>query len=375
MMDLSSYRDLFPVTESAIYLNHAAISPYSSRVSVALSKQISARSSGSIDLYPVFLEERQKLKENYARLINGRPADIALIPNTSTGLNWLANGLRWNAGDRILLVAGEFPSNVYPFLNLKRRGVEIDFADPSEGMIGIDDLAARIDKRTKILSVSYVQFLNGYRIDPEDIGRLCRSRNIIFSVDGIQGVGAVPLDVRAAGIDFLANGGHKWLMGPMGCGFMYIKPELHERLEPAFAGWLSVKNSWDFLDYRLDFLDDAERYELGTANFLGIAGARAASDLLVEVGPARIERHLLELGNYLIEAMETSGFVYTGSRDEKHRAGICSFRHERAKEIFDHLTDNKIIVSLREGVIRISPHFYNTRAELENLVRTIGKIL
>jgi selenocysteine lyase/cysteine desulfurase len=183
----------------------------------------------------------------------------------------------------------------------------------------------------------------------------------------------VPLDVRGAGVDFLANGGHKWLMGPMGCGFMYIRPELHKRLDPVFAGWLSVKNSWDFLDYRLDFLEDAERYEPGTPNFLGIAGARAATDLLVEIGPERIEAHLHSMGDFLIDAMEERGFTYTGSRDKKNRAGIYSFRHDRAEEIFRGLTEKQIYVSLREGVIRISPHFYNTQTELQELVRTIEK--
>ncbi len=296
MMDLSSYRNLFPVTRSSIYLNHAAISPYSTRVSEALAVQIKARSHPPVDVYPVFLDERQKLKENVAVLINGQPRDIALIPNTSTGLNWLANGLAWKKGDRILLVEGEFPSNIYPFLNLERKGIKIDFASPASGMIGLDNIASKIHKRTKLLSISFVQFLNGFRIDPVAVGELCRSNGIIFSIDGIQGAGAVPLDVQAAGIDFLANGGHKWLMGPMGCGFMYISPKLHEKLDPVFAGWLSVKNSWDFLDYRLDFLEDAERYEPGTPNFLGIAGAKAATDLLVEVGAGRIEKHLFGLG-------------------------------------------------------------------------------
>ncbi len=374
-MDLASYRNLFPVTKSAIYLNHAAVSPYSTRVSEAIEAQIRARSDAPVDVYQTFLEERSCLKKNYARLINGRPENIAIVPNTSTGLNWLANGLSWQTGDRILLVEGEFPSNVYPFLNLERKGIVIDFVSPRDGRIGIEEIEPKIGQKTKLFSVSYVQFLNGFRIDPAEAGQLCHASNMLFSVDGIQGVGAVRLDVEAAGIDFLANGGHKWLMGPMGCGFMYLSPHLHKILQPVFAGWLSVKNSWDFLDYRLDFLDDAERYELGTPNFLGIAGARAATDLLIEARPARIEAHLLGLGDYLIKAMVDRGFTYTGSREKIHRAGIYSFRHVRAKEIFDHLVKNQIYISLREGVIRISPHFYNTRSELEELMRNIEKIL
>jgi len=375
MMDLSSYRKLFPVTRSAIYLNHAAVSPFSTRVSEAIETQIKSRSEPPVDIYRTFLEERRLLKENIAELINGRPENIAIIPNTSTGLNWLANGFSWQPGDRILLVEGEFPSNIYPFLNLKRKGVTIDFVSPRKGIIGIEEIAPKIDQKTRLFSVSYVQFLNGFRIDLTAVGQLCQANDVLFSVDGIQGVGAVRLDVEAAGIDFLSNGGHKWLMGPMGCGFMYLSPHLHNILQPVFAGWLSVKNSWDFLEYRLDFLDDAERYEPGTPDFLGIVGLRAATGLLIEAGSAKIEGHLLGLGEYLIEALESRGFTYTGCRDKKHRAGIYSFRHVRAKEIFDHLAKNQIYISLREGVIRISPHFYNTRSELEELMRTIEKIL
>jgi cysteine desulfurase/selenocysteine lyase len=374
-MELSSYRKLFPVTQTAIYLNHAAISPYSTRVSEALKQQITKRTDEPADVYPVFLEENRKLKENFATIINARPENIAIIPNTSTGLNWLANGLEWQGGDRILLVEREFPSNIYPFLNLIRKGVQIDYVTPKNGGIGRAEVAEKIVKKTKIFSVSYVQFLNGFRIDAAGIGKLCGSHDIIFSVDGIQGVGAVSLDVQDAGIAFLSNGGHKWLMGPLGCGFMYVSPQLMEKLYPVFAGWLSVKNSWDFFNYQLEFLDDAARFEPGTQNFLGITGARAATDLLIEVGIPRIEAHLLDMGNYLTGAMKDMGFNYTGSSENKQRAGIYSFSHPRSKEIFDALTVNHIFVSLREGDIRVSPHFYNTREELEELVRTIKKVL
>ena len=375
MMELSGYRKLFPVTQSAIYLNHAAISPYSTRVSDALRQQITKRTDEPANVYPIFLEENRRLKENFAAIINARPENIAIIPNTSTGLNWLANGLEWQSGDRILLVEREFPSNIYPFLNLIRKGVQIDYVTPKNGGIGPAEINKKIVKKTKLLSISYVQFLNGFRIDTLEIGRLCKSRDIIFSVDGIQGVGAVPLDVKDAGIAFLSNGGHKWLMGPLGCGFMYVSPALMDKLYPVFAGWLSVKNSWDFFDYQLEFLDDAARFEPGTQNFLGIAGARAAADLLLEVGIPRIEAHLLDLGNFLTDAMTDLDFNYTGSSEKPHRAGIYSFGHPRSKEIFDALSANHIFVSLREGDIRVSPHFYNTREDLEELVRTIKKAL
>jgi cysteine desulfurase / selenocysteine lyase len=377
-MDLKKYRDIFPVTKSEVYLNHAAVSPFSSNVIKAINEFLEMRSKNKVDEYPLVIEKKKDLKKNIGNLINGNPKNVAIIGNTSEGLNWLVNSLSWKPSDRIVLTDYEFPSNVYPFLNLKRFGVEVDFVNNRDGKIYVEDIESKITSRTRIVSISFVEFLNGFRNNLNEIGKICKSKNILFSVDGIQGVGALPIDVKSCGIDFISNGGHKWIMGPQGCGFMYIAPELHEKLVPAFAGWLSVKDSWNFLDYKLDFIDDAGRYEIGTSNALGIIGCKASTDLLVEIGPESIKEHLFLLGDYLIDSFEDIDLIYNGSLALEERSGIYSFYYkdsEILKDLHQHLLKNRIHVSFRNGALRVSPHFYNEKGDIEHLITTCKSYL
>ncbi len=367
-MNLKKYKNIFPVAKSDVYLNHAAIAPFSFNVIKAINEFLVMRSQKGVDVYAFVVEKKKELKKNISTLINGNPENIAIIGNTSEGLNWLVNSLSWNAGDRILLTDYEFPSNVYPFLNLKRFGVEVDFVKNRDGKIYVEDIESKISPQTKIISISFVEFLNGFRNNLKEIGKICKNNNIIFSVDAIQGVGALPLDVQSCNIDFISNGGHKWLMGPQGCGFMYIAPTLHENLHPAFAGWLSVEDSWNFLEYKLDFIEDAGRYEIGTANALGIIGCKASTDLLVEVGTENIEKHLFSLGDYLIESLKNIDMIYNGSLSLEERSGIYSFNYkdtEVLKDLHQYLSTNKIHVSYRNGALRISPHFYNDKDDID----------
>lgn len=370
-MELSKLKELFPITKTDVYLNHAAVSPFSVDIIKSQNDYFEIRSKGDVDTYPFLMDKRQQLKENIAKLINGQADHIAIISNTSEGLNWLVNGLEWHLGDRILLTDYEFPSNVYPFLNLKRFGVEVDFVKNKNGKILLEDIESTITPETKLLSISFVEFLNGFRNNLYEIGKICKARDILFSVDGIQGIGALQFDVQKFDVDFVSNGGHKWLMGPQGCGFMYIAPELHPKLKPVFAGWLSVKDSWNFLDYQLDFLDDAGRYEIGTMNAMGVVGLKAATDILVNVSTKQIEGHLLSLGNYLIESMQDVGFTLNGSTETCERSGISSFIYKDPDKIdglFQYLKENRIHISVRNGALRISPHFYNNKSDIDALV-------
>lgn len=377
-MDLKDYKKLFPVTKDSVYLNHAAVSPFSLTLIKEINEFLAKRSQNNVDEYPLIMETKAELKKNISKLINGNSENIAISGNTSEGFNWLVNSLPWKSGDRILLTDYEFPSNVYPFLNLKRLGIKVDFVENKSGKILVEDIESKISPRTKIISISFVEFLNGFRNNLKDIGELCKQHNIIFSVDSIQGVGALPFDVQSCNIDFVSNGGHKWLMGPQGCGFMYIAPKLHEILVPVFAGWLSVKDSWNFLDYNLDLLDDAERFEIGTSNALGVIGLKAATDLLLEVGSAHIEKHLFTLGDYLINSLKEIGLIYNGSYELSERSGIYSFNYkdaEKLKELHASLLQSKIFVSYRNGALRVSPHFYNDTEDIEKLIATCKTFL
>jgi len=370
-MNFKNYKKMFPVTQESVYLNHAAISPFSLKLIKSVNEFIALRSQDNVDEYPLLVETKAELKKNIGRLVNGNPENIAIIGNTSEGFNWLVNSLVWEKGDRILLTDYEFPSNVYPFLNARRFGVEVDFVENKSGKILVEDIESKITKKTKILSISFVEFLNGFRNNLKEIGKLCKQKNIIFSVDGIQGIGALPFDVQSCNIDFVSNGGHKWLMGPQGCGFMYIAPELHEKLVPAFAGWLSVKDSWNFLDYNLDLLENAERYEIGTSNGLGIFGLKASTDLLLEAGTSNTEKHLFSLGDYLIESLQKIDLIYNGSHELHERSGIYSFNYkdeEKLKSLYGYLSQNNIHVSYRNGALRVSPHFYNDLTDIEKII-------
>ncbi len=370
-----NYRQIFPITQSSIYVNHAAVSPLSTSVTRAITDLLQHLSIGKIDLFSLLLEQRAKLKSNLAKLIHANPDSIAIITNTSEGLNWLAGSLKWQKGDRILLVQDEFPANIYPFMNLQRLGVILDFVPVRDGKIFPEDIERLITPDTRLLSISFVEFLTGFRNDLDTIGKICKQHNIVFSVDGIQGIGAIPLDVQKARIDFVCAGGHKWLMSPQGCGFMYITPALHASLQPVFAGWLSVKNSWDFLNYKLDFLDDAQRYEIGTPNFIGIVGAVVATGILAEADPQRIQNHLLRLGDKLIKPLTELGLTYIGSSVPKERSGIYSFKGPDTEGLFKFLTNQQIHLSLRNQALRFSPHFYNSENEIDQIVELCQKYI
>ncbi len=365
------YRKLFPVTAQKIYLNHAAISPFSTRVTDRLEWFLDERQFGTIDVFHQADELRQKTRQMLAQLINAKPENIAFITNTSEGFNHLVNGLDWQAGDEIIIPDCEFPSNMYPFLNLERKGVVVKKVPAAGGLVDLKRIQQAITNRTRLLSISYVEFSSGFRNDLQSIGRLCKEHGIIFSVDGIQGLGALPLDVQTCGIDFLSNGGHKWLMGAMGAGFMYMAPELFKKLQPAFTGWLAVENAWQFLDYRLDFLPDARRFEYGTANFLGLTALSASVELLSEVGLSNVEKHLLQLGEMLVTELEKLGLTFVNSRDRAHWSGIYSFKAKDAEKLFKEFENQQIVCSLRNGLIRIAPHFYNTQQEMETLIQVV----
>lgn len=376
MIDLSKYRRLFPHVQNSIYLNHAAVSPLHLRSIESIKEFQNERTVGNIDYWPDVLDRKTEFKNLVSGLINVPSDYIAIVQNTSAGLNMLAHGLDWKPGDRVLLNNLEFPANVYPFLKLQKYGVEVDYVEHQNGRIDVDDIAKRIHPQTRLLSVSFVQFLNGFKTDLEAIGQLCQEHGIVFCVDGIQGIGALELDVTALRIDYLSCGGHKWLMWPMGTGFMYISPRIFDRVYPVMASWLSVEDAWDFFNYDLKFLPNAERFEGGAFNLHGIVGAIASLQLFEEIGLKEIENHILDTTGYLIQLLSDSGYRLFTVTDPKHRSGIVTFYNDKAEELCEYLQKRNVSVSIRSGLIRVSPHFYNTRGDIDklmDLVRSFDK--
>ena len=291
-------------------------------------------------------------------------------------INRLTNGLEWKQGDEVVINSLEFPSNTRPFLALKQLGVTIIDAEVRDGAITVDAIEKAITLRTKIVSISFVQFLSGYRADLRAIGELCRKRGIIFCVDAIQGLGAVPLDVDAMKIDFLASASHKWMMAPEGLGIMYLTEELQSRLHPSVVGWTSVENAWDLLSREFHLRGDARRYEHGILNMPAVIGLKAALELFFEIGMENVTDAVLARSKELVEGLSAGGYELCCKHvHDKERAGIVSFRTKGApEEVVKRLEEKNIIVTARSGWLRVSPHFYCTSEDVEKFFSTLKDI-
>ena len=371
MTDWAKYRSLFPHVSQRIYLNHAGIAPFNLLGKAALLDFVEKRLDKDIEFWPAALEKKAYFVELIARFIHAPRENIALVTNTSAGLNILTLGLSWKAGDRILLNDFEFPSNVIPFTNLKRLGVEIDWVHHHDGILEIDEIRKKITPRTRILSISMVEFINGFRNDVKTLGKICREHGIIFSVDAIQALGALKVDVEELGIDFMSSAGNKWLMWPAGLGFIYLSPRIFSEVYPAQAGWLSLQNPFDFFNYDQPFAPTAQRFEPGVFNTMGIMTAIPTLEMMLEIGIEAIEQKVLSNSKFLIQLLKEHGFKIYSSTAEKHLSGIVTFFHPQAEQLYSFLKEQQVYVSLREGKIRVSPHFYNNDNDLETFIKKV----
>ena len=368
---LDRARSLFPYLASGhVYLNHAATSPLATPVVDALSAHIANRATGEIDTYGDDLPMIKEWRKNVCRLINAEgPERIGFAMNTSDALNIVAAGLPWRDGNHILLNNAEFPANLHPFLHLRRHGVQVDVMQVENGIVTPEIIARALRPDTRLLAISAVQFLSGYRADLEAIGALCRDRSILFVVDGIQAVGAVPIDVQAMHIDCLAAGAQKWQMSPQGTGFLYVTDDLQSSITQQHVGWLSVATPWNFKDLDQELDGSARRYEGGTLNITGMHAMNAALTMLLEVGVDAIAGHILTITGVLMQALTgIEGVHCVTPADPNRRAGIVTVRPPaglRAEELAVHMRNAGVTIAVREGLLRFSPHFYNTPDEMQ----------
>ncbi|MCW8816657.1 MAG: aminotransferase class V-fold PLP-dependent enzyme [Ignavibacteriaceae bacterium] len=376
-------RSYFPyLKKGIIYFNHASTGPITTKVKERIEAFLTERSEEKIDDYYAFKDVADETKTMIGEMINCEGDRIAFLDNTTNGIIWLAQGINWKSGDRIILNDVEFPANVYPFLQLKEKGVEVDFIKSKNGIVTAEEVIDAIKPDTKLISISFVQFLSGYRVDLEKIGKACKEHGIIFSVDAIQGLGAVRLDIEKCNIDFLASGTQKWLLGLQGLAFIYVRKELQDKMKTAPIGWLAVNDAWDLLNFDLTTKETAERFQPGTLNNLGIYAFNSSMKFLKEFGFDEIEKQVLSNSKYFIEQLASIGYKSPLlSQPEKHLSGIVSFslkdgfpKSVNAKEIFDYLSQKKIICSLREGYIRFAPHFYNTKQEINTVIDEMKKL-
>ena len=371
-MRLTSLRSNFPHTEDAIYLNHAATGPLSEPVMRAVQSYLAQRHRSNIENYTEFAPVIESARSRVARLIGADVDRVEFAPNTSYALNVLAQSYPWMKGDRIAVPACEFPANVYPFMNLERLGVRVDFIPHDAGVISLESIEQTLRKETKLLTISWVQFLSGFRADLEAIGRLCKERDVVFCVDAIQGLGALKLDVEACGIDFLACGGHKWIMATQGIGLLYVTRALQDRLVPAAAGWLHGPVDWDeFFEYELVFHADASRFRLGTLNNVGLAALDAALGLYEEAGPDWCEQQTLGLARRLAEGLEDQGLRRYGTPRPSNASGIVTVEHPNIDRLHQHLQHHGVTTAVRQRKLRFSPTYYNSPDEIDQVLSLV----
>ena len=368
-MTIDQARKEFPHTSSdMVYLNHAAVAPLSFRVRDAVDRYYTRRALTAIEPYPWILKTVQETRELLAQMIHARADQMAFVLNTSDGLNIIAQGLDWKQGDRVLINDLEFPANAYPFLNLKRRGVSVDVIKAKDFKITPYEIGACLTNRTKLVALSHVQFATGAKADLTAIGEFCRERDILFAVDAIQSLPHSALDVERDKIDFLACGGQKWMMSDTGIAFIYVGDRALERLHQGYLGWLSIENPFDFTLRPEELRPGAARFENGTLNFAGITAMNASLKFFFEFGLKEMERAVLDLSGYLIDRLERRGIEVITPKSEQERSGIVSFNFPDAEKVFERLHNQNIIISLRQGRLRVSPHFYNTEEDIKKLV-------
>ncbi len=372
---LERFRREFPVMKKFIYLDHAGVAPLSLKVKTAIELFLKEAAEGGAFHYPKWAQQVVETRRACARLINAESNEIAFVKSTSHGLSLVANGLDWRPGDNLLVYEKEFPSNLYPWLNLKTRGVEVRIIPSCDNRIRLGDIERLIDARTRLIAISSVQFVNGFRIDLKQLGELCKAHNVLLCVDAIQSLGILPMDVREYGIDFLSADAHKWLLGPEGIGVFYCRKGLAEQLAPPLVGWKSVKNEFAFEQIALDLKTDALRFEEGSQNVMGIVGLGAALDLLFEVGIGTIEKQVLDRGDQIIHDAETRGFTVLTPKDRQARGGNVTFFGKFDPVLMkDALGKKGIMVNSRGGGLRVSPHFYNDAADIARLFATIDAL-
>lgn len=368
----------FPVTRHHVYLNHAAVAPWPRCAAEAVIAFADENLHHGAAGYPRWLETEQRLRTAGARLINAPAADdVALLKNTSEGLSVVAYGLEWQAGDNVVGIRQEFPSNRIVWESLARFGVGFRALDLASTDDPERELADLCDRRTRLLAVSAVQFATGQRLDIERLGAFCRRRDILFCVDAIQQIGALPFDVESARADFVVADGHKWMLGPEGVALFYSRPEARERLRLRQFGWHMREHPGDYeADAPWEASRSATRFECGSPNMLGIHALSASLGLLQRQGMQRIGEAVLERSRLLTDwAVAHPDFVTLSPTEPTRRSGIVTVKHVRlpAERIHEQLGREGVVCALRGGGVRLSPHFYTPLTQLEEACRLLER--
>jgi len=381
--DENARREAFPVTGHRVFLAHAAVTALP-RASVDAMAEYARRGAEDSQENPWTWQELQRTREAAARLLGADADEVAMLGPTSLGLNLVAAGLPWLPEDEAVYYPDDYPANVYPWRGLELRGVKpVPVRPPQPGRITWEVVERALTRKTRLVALASCHFLTGYRIDVDGIGRRLRERDVLFSVDGIQSLGAFPFSVEH--VDFVSADSHKWLLGPMGAGIFYVKRSRMDTLQPALLGALNVVSPDYIAQDEIRFHAGARRYEPGTLTFPGILGMRASMELLLEAGIEAVGARILELRRAFLEAARPSGYrLYaedSADTTDAERSGIVSLVHpdKDVNEVAQRLREGGVSLSLRHDrdgrpALRFSPHFYNTHDELDRVAALLAEV-
>jgi len=370
-MESANWRDEFPITKDMVFFNHAAISPLPLRAARAGAAHLENRCQRASSDYGAWLTMVAEARSLAARLLATGPERVAFTGNTSWGLSLVAAGLDWRAGDVVAVTWPDFPSVLFPWLNLRGRGVAVREIPRRGGCIDLEE-AARVVRGARLVVASTVDWLTGAALDVAGLARLCRREGALLCLDAIQSLGVAPLNVEELGVDFLAAGCHKWLLGPMGLGLFYASPAASAQLGQVGVGWRSVENEESLSD-RFALKTDAGRFEPGTLDLGAIATLRASLELLNEVGAGAVRRAILATLDDLAAGLAGRGLRVVSPWGEGERSSILAFDHADPEGLFHHLTREQVGISLRGGRIRLAPHFYNNSGDVARFFAVLDR--
>ena len=366
----------FPVTRNRAFFGHAGVCPLPRRVAQAVTDCATEATLGDQEAFVMHrLDDARKAG---SQLLNCQPEEVAIVGPTSLALSFVAAGLTFRRGDNILIYHDDYPSNVYPWMAMADRGIQVRLINTRGlGVIRPVDVMGQVDENTKLVALASCHFISGYRLDYQAIGKYLHERNILFCLDAIQTIGAFPMDVKY--VDFLAADAHKWLLGPCGAGLFYVRRELQAKLNPPIYGWHNVKSPNFVAQDKIEFRSGAKKFEAGTHNLLGLIGLLSSMELALEIGVENIARELLRKRTWLVPALQAKGYTVLNAEPKMENAsGITSFfaPDKNLTELHQKLEAAGVIASLRtdrkgQHYIRFSPHFYNTDAELHRALELL----
>ena len=371
------FRERMPVTAKWIYLDHAAVAPLPGPTAEAIAAFGQSAAAEGDAVWPQWQARYEQVRKTAAGLFGAMPHELAFVPSTTFGIGLVAEGFPWKAGDNVVTFENEFPSNLYPWMNLASRGVETRRVPVVDGRPDLNRLASACDERTRIVTVSWIGYSSGWRLDPKELADLAHSAGALLFLDAIQGLGVFPMDVKEAGVDFFAADGHKWMMGPEGAGVFYCREEHLDTLRPVMIGWNSVQGRYDFGGVELKFRREAARYEGGSPGHLGVHALGASLDLLAEFGlsasHSAVADRVVEITGLFASKLVAGGAEIVSPRHSGHESGILVFKlpGQSPEEIRSRCLDAGIVLSCRGGGVRVSPHAYISEDDVDRLVEVV----